>query len=536
MNIEQGTLSVKSEAYGLEQKFARKILSSEEVAAVVGSRPRKEQVIMCHGTFDNVHAGHFRQLIYAKGKASILVVSLTCDEHIAKGDLRPWVPENLRAIQLAAYEIVDYVIIDQNPTPIENILKLQPDFFVKGYEYARNGINPKTQLEIETLKTYGGEMLFSPDDVIYSSTEILSREKPNLSIERLRRLMVEKGITFGRLRETADRIKEAKITVIGDVIIDKYVHCASSITQSQKEDVPSFRYAREEIFVGGAGIVAKHLRALGADVKLVTVVGKDTEAEFAINDLNKAGVEVEPIFDRTRPTTVKTRYLSTKGGRLLFKLNVEEDRTISDDILQQVCRTLADISDDAVICSDFRHGIFNKRTIPSIVGAIPSSCLRVADSQVSTRWGDITQFKGFDLITPNEAEARWSLGDQDTPLKPLAQELYIKAGCRYLMLKLGENGLMTYISPGPEHRDLFYLESFAEHVRDQVGAGDALLAAATATLVVSGNIFEASIIGSLAGGIECSKFGNVPITLQELKGGINRLELKSSAELKNGKN
>ena len=68
---------------------------------------------MCHGTFDLVHPGHIRHLIYAKSKADILVTSLTTDQHIGKANFRPFVPETLRAMNLAALEIVDYVAIIQ---------------------------------------------------------------------------------------------------------------------------------------------------------------------------------------------------------------------------------------------------------------------------------------------------------------------------------------------------------------------------------------------------------------------------------------
>ena len=70
---------------------------------------------------------------------------------------------------------------------------------------------------------------------------------------------------------------------------------------------------------------------------------------------------------------------------------------------------------DAVVYADFRHGIFNRRTIPGFIEAIPEGAYRVADSQVASRWGNITEFQGFDLITPNEREARFAMGDQDFP-------------------------------------------------------------------------------------------------------------------------
>jgi len=94
--------------------FNRKIKTREELRAILGSFPRAQRVIMCHGTFDLVHPGHIRHLIYAKSKADILVTSLTSDQHIAKANFRPFVPQMLRAMNLAALEVVDYVIIDEN--------------------------------------------------------------------------------------------------------------------------------------------------------------------------------------------------------------------------------------------------------------------------------------------------------------------------------------------------------------------------------------------------------------------------------------
>src|SRR6185295_17355096 len=100
--------------------YRRKIKTREELKEILGPRPRARSVIMCHGTFDIVHPGHVRHLFYAKEKADILVGSLTCDAHINKANFRPFVPEELRAMNLAALEMVDYVVIDRNATPIEN--------------------------------------------------------------------------------------------------------------------------------------------------------------------------------------------------------------------------------------------------------------------------------------------------------------------------------------------------------------------------------------------------------------------------------
>src|SRR5882724_2564909 len=115
----------------------RKIKGASELAAIIGPPPREKKVIMCHGTFDIVHPGHVRHLLYAKSKGDILVASLTADAHILKANFRPYVPQELRALNLAALEMVDYVVVDDQPTPIRNIGLIQPDFFAKGYEYGK---------------------------------------------------------------------------------------------------------------------------------------------------------------------------------------------------------------------------------------------------------------------------------------------------------------------------------------------------------------------------------------------------------------
>src|SRR5262245_30656627 len=132
----------------LSSRYRHKLKTVHELAEILGARPRANSVIMCHGVFDVVHPGHLRHLIYAKSKADVLVASLTADKHISKGVYRPHVPQELRALNLAAFEVVDYVLIDPNDKPLENLRILQPDFFAKGYEYTEDNIHPKTQEEI----------------------------------------------------------------------------------------------------------------------------------------------------------------------------------------------------------------------------------------------------------------------------------------------------------------------------------------------------------------------------------------------------
>ena len=142
--------------------YHRKVKTREELRQIIGYPPREKSVIMCHGTFDLVHPGHVWHLMYAKGKADILVASLTSDAHIGKASYRPFVPQQLRAMNLAALEVVDFVVIDENPTPIESIEFLRPDYFAKGYEYSEQGVHPRTREEIEAWYGTGGNSVVVP--------------------------------------------------------------------------------------------------------------------------------------------------------------------------------------------------------------------------------------------------------------------------------------------------------------------------------------------------------------------------------------
>jgi cytidyltransferase-like protein len=196
----------------LTEKYKHKIKTVEELKKLLGPRPRKQRVIMCHGVFDVVHPGHVRHLLYAKTKADLLVASITADRHISKGQHRPHVPQELRALNLAAFEMVDYVIIDKNATPIENLTALQPDFFAKGYEYTAGPLPPKTQEEVDTLRSYGGEMIFTPGDIVYSSTRLIDLAPPSIKSEKLLTFMDSEKLTFAALREALDQLGKFRCT------------------------------------------------------------------------------------------------------------------------------------------------------------------------------------------------------------------------------------------------------------------------------------------------------------------------------------
>ena len=496
------------------KKITEKIINSTDFL-----KPKGKKVVMCHGTFDIVHPGHIRHLIYAKEKGDILIASLTADKFINKGEGKPYIPEELRARNLAALEMVDFVLIDYNETPINNILIIKPDFFVKGFEYNKDGVHPKTKEEIKALASVGGKVLFSPGDIVHSSTNFLTIKKPKLSAEKLTAIMDAEGIPFEDVIKSLDSFKGTKVHVIGDTIVDKYSY-TSILGPTTKTPTFSVKRLSEEIFVGGAGIVAKHLKNLGADVTFSTILGNDELKDYVIDDLESFGIKLNVFIDESRPTTLKERFWAE--GYKLLQVDTVESNIISNQTLNKMAENLKDDSSSLFIFSDFRHGIFNKQSIDYLSSVLPKNSIKVADSQVSNRWGNILDFKNFDIIIPNEKEARFALGDQDSGVRPLGTEIFNKSNCKYLILKLGSKGIMVFRDDTTNPRDFYNLESFVENFKDGVGAGDALLAASSLSFVNNQNILISSIIGNAAAALACEVEGNIPVSIDKLKNTINK--------------
>jgi rfaE bifunctional protein kinase chain/domain len=508
----------------------RKIKTLEELLQTIGSRPRKRKVIMCHGTFDLVHPGHVRHLMYAKSKADVLVASLTADTHINKANFRPFVPQQLRAMNLAAFEAVDYVIVDENPTPLATIKALQPDYFAKGYEYCDGGVHPRTRDEIDALNSYGGEMIFTPGDLVLSSSRFIEQAPPNISAEKLLTLMDSEGITFETLRAALDDFPSTRIHVVGDTIVDSYTYC-TLIGGMAKTPTFSLRYDTQVDFSGGAAVVSKHVRQAGAQVVFSTVLGDDPLRDFVLKDLADQQIECHPFIDHTRPTTQKNVFIA--GGYRMLKVDKVDNRPISERAVDHLKASLAANPADVVVFSDFRHGIFGRPSIHELLTAVRPGTLKVADSQVASRWGNILDFEGFDLITPNEREARFALGDQDSTIRPLALELYKRAACKTLILKLGDRGIITYRAPNADVRSFFTIDSLVDKVVDAVGTGDALLAYSSLALAVTGSSVIASILGTAAAAVACENDGNKPVApedvLQKLKAVEKRVSYACAA-------
>ena len=124
----------------------------------------------------------------------------------------------------------------------------------------------------------------------------------------------------------------------------------------------------------------------------------------------------------------------------------------------------------------------------------------------------------------NEREARFAVADQDSTVGKLSELIQNASKWKNLILKLGDRAVFCSNLHSKEKSTYFSVDSFANKILDPIGAGDALLAYSTLSMLASKSLVTSSIIGSIAAACECEIDGNVPINPQNIIDKINNLE------------
>jgi len=131
-----------------------KVLSLEQLLTLRSGWKRKK-VVFTNGVFDLIHYGHVKLLSDCKKLGDILIVGINSDSSVKrlKGNSRPITPYTDRSKMLAAFDVVDYVVRFSEDTPLNLIMKLQPDILVKGADYKVSQI-----VGAQEVKGWGGEV------------------------------------------------------------------------------------------------------------------------------------------------------------------------------------------------------------------------------------------------------------------------------------------------------------------------------------------------------------------------------------------
>lgn len=134
----------------------------------------QQRVVFTNGCFDILHRGHITYLAQARQMGDLLVVGLNSDASVRrlKGPERPVNDEQSRALLLAALEMVDYVVLFEEDTPYNLILKVKPDLLVKGGDYDIDNI-----VGADFVRQRGGEVCTIPFVQGFSSSSIIDHLK-----------------------------------------------------------------------------------------------------------------------------------------------------------------------------------------------------------------------------------------------------------------------------------------------------------------------------------------------------------------------
>ena len=487
----------------------RKIVSRQQLVGLVAQARRNgKTVVQCHGCFDIVHPGHIRYLEFARRQGDLLLVSLTGDQDVSKGDSRPYVPEQLRAESLAALECVDLVHVDPNPTA-ENVLNdVRPDVYVKGAEYQQSR-DPRFLRESRIVESHGGRVIFSSGEVVFSSSRLIDTlpRNPDFEHHRLEGIINRHGITNESLEKTLGSFADLRVLVIGDVVVDRYVFC-DAINIASESPMMSLARLNEESYVGGAAIVARHIAALGAQSVVVTAVADDEKSAMVEDTLDREGIQIQAV--RNRPQLAeKVRFLVDDNK--ILKVESAEHVPLDSLAERRASEIINDCASsvDAVIFCDFGYGMITGGLIDHVMASLRRK-VRIIAADVSGPRTNLLNFRNVDLLCPTERELRANLNDYDRGLSAAAHTLLERTQARHLFVTLQKKGLVVFDRPSqdPESEQWSgrllseHLPSFAGHPLDCLGGGDALLATASLALASGAGLLPAAYLGNAAAALE----------------------------------
>ncbi len=318
------------------------------------------------------------------------------------------------------------------------------------------------------------------------------------------------SIDRDRLDQILQRVRGARIVVVGDAMLDVYLTGQVSRI-SPEAPVPVVQVAEERAAPGGAANVAAAIRALGGECELVAVVGEDAAGETLRRLLAETGVGSEHLLSAPgRPTTTKTRLMARHHHVVRF------DRESEDDVREPLAGALAARivqaleSADALILEDYNKGVL----VPSVIAAaLREARRRGLPSLADPKFRHFLEYGGVHLLKPNALELAAAFG---LPAAPRDREGLAAArerlGCRFLLLTLGDEGMILLGPEGESHT----IPAVPRDVFDVSGAGDTVTATAAACLAAGTTELEAALVANYAASVEVGKAGVVPVTPEEI--------------------
>jgi len=315
-----------------------------------------------------------------------------------------------------------------------------------------------------------------------------------------------------RAEQILNDLKNCKITVLGDVMLDEFVW--GDVTRiSPEAPVPVVDVRKESRHLGGAANVLANLASLGASGSVVGVIGRDAAGDFLRSDLAALGPNAlqNLITDESRPSTTKTRIVA--HNQLVVRADRESRKLINTEIENRIIERLKSdlIEAHALVISDYDKGVVTPRilneVLPLAYGRIPVL--------IDPKLRNFDFYRPATLITPNHHEALKMSNteeDSDDGLQRAAEIIRERLGCDSVLITRGDRGMMLLSENGHP----VYVKTAAREVYDVTGAGDTVIAALAGALATGASMLEAATLANHAAGIVVGKVGTATANSTEL--------------------
>lgn len=329
------------------------------------------------------------------------------------------------------------------------------------------------------------------------------------------------NLNKARLKEIVAKFAQARITIIGDLILDEYL-LGTPERISREAPVIILKYLKSNFALGGAANAAAGCAALGAKTTLVGVIGKDAAAESFRDICETCGITLKAIIDEARGTTVKTRIISSSHKnpdagssqkQQVLRIDREDKSAIGDNLTKQILCKLDEAlaSTDIVLISDYGNGVLASPTCKAIINKCSDHNLKsIVDSTE-----DFNKFPGAYSLTPNQPDLEKNLSiriEGDDSLAKAAHQLMNKLASQELLVTRGAKGMALFTKDTQFNIPALNLSE----VFDVTGAGDTVAATYSLAHAVGASSYEAALLGNLAASIVVKKYGTATVSSSEL--------------------
>lgn len=467
----------------------------------------KAKTVLVYGKFRIVHPGHMRLFSHATDLGDKLIIGIIKDEE-SKEDIA--FSETL----LRNLPFVSEVIIEADASTI--IRKTRPQIIVKGFEHRE-----RESTELQAIKEVGAKLIYTSGNPFLTEKDLTDGlgSLLQVSIDLPRNFLQRNNISVNSLLNLASSAKDRRVLVLGDIIVDEYVAC-HSIGMSQEDPLVVNTPFGSNKYMGGAGIVAAHCSALGANTQILSVVGDDDMANWVEEKLEEYNVGAKLFRDSIRPTTLKQRFKN--DNQTLFRLSHFKQQVLDKELRIKMMRLIEDELKDAdlLIMSDFSYGVLDSEIAQFAISRAKKLGIQVAaDSQSSSQVGNLGKFIGANHIFATEREARLQLRDEYDGLAILTSKLRKELISQNIFLKIGADGVILEGVDSTVNSVLSTERIPALNLRpvDVSGAGDSMLAASALMLSSGGTLSESAFLGSVVAAIQVGRQGNMPVMLEEVE-------------------